>query len=116
MKRKTIMIAIACSALLLGVNYFIAQKAKSGLFATIESTDSAESGPYRIIGASTRSKLSEFRGREYAITILPFDWVEHSLSATHTAFIDAKDQELRIRLRLNPFGSPYDIVGYNGIK
>ena len=113
MKRGVLRILAALLLVGLVVNYFVSRKAKLGLSAAINSPATLDSdGTFNFVGTSTRGVLSQFNGSDCSITVLPFDWLEHDFRVTHTAFIRAEDREVWIRLRLNPFGRPFDIVGY----
>jgi hypothetical protein len=116
MKRKVVSTLAVLLAALMGANFLVSRNAKIALRANIEQNEAAETKGFAYIGEATSSELSHFHGSDYSITILPFDWVERSLSVTHTAFIKTENSELRIRLRLNPWGAPNHIVGYTRIK
>lgn len=114
MKWRTlkILLLLVCAGLV--ANHLVSRKAKLGLMVAIDSPATLDmEATFNFVGPSTRGVLSQFRGSDYSITVLPFDWVEHDFRVTHTAFIRAEGREVWIRLRLNPFGQSFDIIGYS---
>ena len=117
MKRRVLKVLAALVLVGLVVNFLASRKAKHGLRVVIDSPAVLDSErTYNFIGPSTRDALSQFKGGDYSITVLPFDWFEQDLKVTHTAFIRSEGHEVWVRLRLNPIGFPYDIVGYTDRK
>ena len=117
MKRKVLKVLAALILVGLVVNYLASRKAKHGLRVAIDSPAVLDSdGTYNFVGPSTRDALSQFKGGDYSITVLPFDWFEQEFKVTHTAFIRSEGSEVWVRLRLNPIGLPFDIVGYTDRK
>ena len=117
MKRKALKVLAALILVGLVVNFLASRKAKHGLRVAIDSPAVLDSdGTYNFVGPSTRDPLSQFKGGDYSMTVLPFDWFEQDLKVTHTAFIRSEGREVWVRLRLNPIGLPYDIVGYTDRK
>lgn len=99
------------------VNFLASRTAKHGLRALIDSPAVLNSNEtYRFVGSSTRDALSQFKGEDYSITVLPFDWIEQDMKVTHTALIRSEGREVWVRLRLNPVGLPFDILGYTDRK
>lgn len=114
MKQKMLKISAVIILVGIGVNYVTSRTAKLGLRVAIDSPAALETdGTYRFIGSSTRHTLAQFEGTDYKITIIPFDWLEYDLRVTHTAFVRSEGHEVWFRLRIYPYGPPFDIVGFS---
>lgn len=117
MKRKVLKVLGALILVGLVVNYLASRKAHHGLRVAIDSPAVLDSdGTYNLVGPSLRDALSQFKGVDYSITVLPFDWFVQDIKVTHTAFIRSEGREVWVRMRLNPIGHQYDIVGYTDRK
>jgi hypothetical protein len=116
--RRWVWFALFLAIALLGANFLLVSKIKTGLRAIASNNTGqshSESAEFVYIGPATAEVVRKITSKPYSIRVLPFDWLGEGLAVTHTAIMESAAGKIGVRLRFDPFLGKFHIVGFYSI-